>query len=128
MGSDDEDEVEATLDSDFEDDDEDFICDETFNANVAEMLSTFTKEGRISCMAHSLQLAVKDALEADKDAKNIVCRFKRILSFFYYSFFSKSTHWSGQFKEQSGGLDFIKPGETRWNSILFALERTSDVS
>lgn len=107
-----EEEVMALLESDFEDD-EDFISHDTFCSKVESALTALNSHGRVSCIAYSLNLAVKASLRVNLLASGIASIFKRIVSFF-----PNLTHWSRVLKDLPRGLCLIKLGDTERNSIF----------
>lgn len=75
---------------------------------------------RYSCLAHLLQLAVKDAINASTLVVDIMETTSKIVAFFH-----KSNHYYSQLKALSGQLGLLKPCVTRWNSTYYCLERVA---
>lgn len=90
--------------------------------DISEIIKPSSLE-QASCVAHSLQLVVKDGLAADATAGALICRLNDMITFF-----SRSNYWTKQLKLKTTGVDIRKHGTTRWNSLLYALEQVTDVS
>jgi len=71
-----------------------------------------------SCLAHLLQLAIKDAIKASPIVRDVTTRINTIVSYF-----NKSPSRCSQLTELTDGLKLIKPIAIRWNSLHNALHR-----
>ncbi|KAM7307910.1 hypothetical protein ISCGN_011546 [Ixodes scapularis] len=72
---------------------------------------------RVRCCAHTLQLAVNDALRDDKTVSELLKLLNSIINLF-----RRSSYWTGRLKEVCK-KDVVLASSTRWNSILAALNR-----
>jgi hypothetical protein len=75
---------------------------------------------RLPCVAHTLQLAIKDALKNTPFAVKLVDEASSVVVFFRRSLF-----WNAELKKLSGGLTLLADVPTRWNSSLIMLRRLS---
>lgn len=73
---------------------------------------------RNGCMAHLLQLAIKDAIKLCELVKLLLKKCKQIVNFF-----AKSSRWKDELKKETGGLTLVKSVEVRWNSDYKCLKR-----
>jgi hypothetical protein len=73
---------------------------------------------RNSCLAHLLQLAIKQPFTLNTYVRKLIGKVNSIVAFF-----SRSTHWRAKLKNKSGGLRLIKPCSTRWNSQYHCIKR-----
>jgi len=76
---------------------------------------------RLRCLAHTIQLAINDAIKTDEKVKDVVHYLNQVIKTFRKSPL-KSDTLSAKIKRQ-----LIPIGTTRWNSILFAAERMTEV-
>jgi len=83
--------------------------------DVLLMMAEFSST-RLPCMAHLLQLAVKDAIQSNPLVKEIKKKLSRTIKFF-----NKSTFWYRKLKLKYPSL--VKPWTTRWNSLYHCLKR-----
>lgn len=70
---------------------------------------------RNPCLAHLLQLAVKDAL---RPMRKLLERVNEVVNFF-----TRSNHYYDLLREKTGGIGLLKPCPTRWNSLYACLKR-----
>jgi hypothetical protein len=75
---------------------------------------------RLSCVAHTLQLSIKDALKCVPLAEKIIKESNAVVVFFRRSLF-----WNEELRKLSGGLTLLADVPTRWNSSLIMLKRLS---
>lgn len=82
-------------------------------------LEVFTDVGvRLPCIAHTLQLAIKDGLKKVSSAVRVVSEASAVVSFFHRSLF-----WCIELKKLTGGRKLLSSVATRWNSNLIMLRR-----
>lgn len=72
---------------------------------------------RLGCIAHGLQLVIKDTINSSSVAKKIVERVMAVITFF-----NNSNYWNSKLVLKTK-LSVVAPGATRWNGIIFAMER-----
>ncbi|EEC02755.1 conserved hypothetical protein, partial [Ixodes scapularis] len=72
---------------------------------------------RMRCTAHTLQLAVNDAIRDDKNVTELLKQLNSIINIF-----RRSPYWTSRLKELCG-KDVVPATGTRWNSIISALNR-----
>ncbi|CAG7719012.1 unnamed protein product, partial [Allacma fusca] len=90
---------------------------------------------RISCIAHTLQLVVKNALKNEMAGKEVGCKSRKkvaklmgkgaqLIAFVnkIVKFFQNSSLWLARLRK-SGGKGLVKHAETRWNYIYDVLSR-----
>ena len=77
-----------------------------------------TELRRNPCLAHLLQLAIKDAIKASSLVTAIVTRINKIVRFFH-----KSTFFYSELKAINGNLGLLKPCITRWNAQFACINR-----
>jgi hypothetical protein len=77
---------------------------------------------RNPCLAHLLQLAIKDTLRKCHFVEEIVKRVQKIINFF-----SKSPKFTEMLRERTKGYALLKIGITRWNSTFDALQRITSI-
>lgn len=80
-----------------------------------------TKMQRLGCNAHALHLVVTECIKKNTRAAEIKTRINKLISFFNYS----NRNTAELMRKQN--LKLIKPGDTRWNSLLYCLQRISKV-
>lgn len=76
---------------------------------------------RVRCAAHTLQLAVNAAIKADSDVSELLRTVSKVVNIF-----RRSPTMTSSLKENCG-KDLVPIGGTRWNSIVAALQRLSQV-
>lgn len=76
---------------------------------------------RIRCAAHTLQLAVNGAIRGEQASKELLDVVNRVINMF-----RRSPLWTGRLKELCK-KDLVPSTGTRWNSILAALKRLTQV-
>ncbi|EEC19108.1 hypothetical protein IscW_ISCW015007 [Ixodes scapularis] len=77
---------------------------------------------RIRCAAHTLQLAVNGAIRGEQASKELLDVVNRVINMF-----RRSPLWTGRLKELCK-RDLVPSTGTRWNSILAALKRLTQVN
>jgi hypothetical protein len=77
---------------------------------------------KISCTAHTLQLAINDAFKKTDDVRSIIGYVNSI-----NNFFRRSPKFAEKLRERCG-KGVIGIGKTRWNSILYSIQRFLEVS
>ncbi len=99
------------------------VTDEEINSAIDNVISEWStlktteeRRSRNSCLAHLLQLAIKDALNQEEVA-SIIKKVNAIITWFH-----KSNKYYTALRELSG-LALVKPCETRWNSTYHCLKR-----
>lgn len=113
----------SEVDSDLETDNED-SSDEDISLSPEEddLAGAFLDDIiRLRCLAHTLQLAINDAIKDDEEVSAIVKYLNSIIQTFRKSPL-RSDHLMKFISKQ-----LIPIGKTRWNSILFAAERLLEV-
>ncbi|CAG7821167.1 unnamed protein product, partial [Allacma fusca] len=113
---------------DLNEDDEEFLqtildadrleSDQNYNQLMEECIdwSRASLERR-GCLTHALHLTVMECLKNNPAADSLVNYLKKLVGFF-----SMSTYWHAKLMAKTG-KELIKPGQTRWNSVLAALNR-----
>lgn len=76
---------------------------------------------RIRCAAHTLQLAVNSALREDETALRLLTILNTTVNLF-----RRSCIWTEQLRDQCG-KDLVPASGTRWNSLVAALKRLTEV-
>jgi hypothetical protein len=110
--------------SDDTDDEESEGENEEHQSNTTDLVASSINEwgnlkvDRIGCMAHLIQLAVKDAISSSSYVKNLDNRLKEIVGFF-----RKSNHWYTKLRKMTSNIGVVQPGTTRWNSSYHSLKR-----
>lgn len=77
---------------------------------------------RLGCLAHALQLVIKEALNSSQIAKELIKIVSEMVSFFH-----KSNTWTDKLYRRTK-LHVVPIGKTRWNTVSIALERMLKVS
>lgn len=116
--SDDDSDADSVDSGDLSDDIEEVNMENDFE--VGELDLTGLK--RIRCLAHTLQLAINDSVKQIQAIKDMVKYLNSIITVF-----RKSAIRSQDLKRRIK-RSLIPIGKTRWNSILFAAERLTEVS
>ncbi len=75
---------------------------------------------RLPCVAHTLQLVIKDALKQVPSVDKSIKEASTVVGFFH-----RSLHWGCELKKQTNGLGLLAAVPTRWNSSLIMLRRLS---
>jgi hypothetical protein len=75
------------------------------------------------CMAHTLQLAVKDALESQKGVENVIALGRRIVGHFKHSTLAYNRLVEFQKVHKLPEHRLIQDEPTRWNSTFYMLVR-----
>lgn len=73
---------------------------------------------RNACLAHLLQLAVKDAITKCSFMVSISKKINDVVTFFH-----NSPKWTAKLKMRTNDLSLIRPVVTRWNSLYLSLQR-----
>lgn len=76
---------------------------------------------RMRCTAHTLQLAINDAIRDDKTVAELLKQLNSIINIF-----RRSPYWTSRLKDLCG-KDVVPATGTRWNSIISALNRLTQV-
>ena len=94
----------------------------TDNAANAMATARITRWKHIPCFAHTLNLIVKGALEADPSLVTLKKKCKDIITFFHHS--SKASDKLSEIQKQLGVPEkkLIQDIETRWNSTFYMFE------
>jgi len=133
-------EIDATLSSNADDDSDIYIIDnvpefdeeeeneiiedgedsESHSSTIMEALSSMSNHTfrRNGCLAHLLQLGIKDAVAASLTVKTVTKKLTEVVSFFH-----RSPKWSSKLKAITNGMVLIRPCTTRWNSLYLCLSR-----
>lgn len=77
---------------------------------------------RMSCLAHTLQLGIKDALSYSNDIVELIKKTNTIISWVHHSDQNVAS------LQSLSRLGLRKPNETRWNSTFLCLERLCTTS
>lgn len=99
---------------------EEFDLDENLNDILYQGLTGWNHAElkRNGCLAHLLQLAIKDAMKTNALVPKLTRRVNEMVTFF-----SKSPMWKDALRTQTNGLLLIKPIEVRWNSTYNCFKR-----
>lgn len=93
--------------------------------NSANIVSAVHKAGwkHYPCIAHTLNLVIKDGIKAVPEVVQLVTKFSSIVSFFHHS--AKATEKLKQIQKQLKVAEpkLIQSVETRWNSVFYMFER-----
>lgn len=93
--------------------------------NGANMVSAVHKAGwmHYPCIAHTLNLLVKDGMKAVPEVVQLLTKCSSIVSFFHHS--TKATEKLKQIEKQLKVAEHkrIHSVETRWNSVFYTLKR-----
>lgn len=73
---------------------------------------------RNPCLAHLLQLGIKDALKKFQNLKALKSKVTRAINFF-----TKSPKFYEKLRQKTQGLSLVKPCETRWNGFFDCCNR-----
>jgi hypothetical protein len=76
---------------------------------------------RLGCTAHALQLVLKDTIQKSGAALAISDYIGKLVTFFH-----KSSYWNSRLVKKTK-LAILRPGTTRWNSTIFAMQRILQV-
>lgn len=77
---------------------------------------------RLRCCAHTIQLAINDAVKSNPNIKELIVYMDHIIRTF-----KRSPKKTEELRSKGIKKALIKHGTTRWNSILFAAERLIEV-
>lgn len=116
--------VSHDLDQQFDEEAESDILDfenmESITETVYDTLSELNNSCAASngCLAHLLQLAIKDSLKKNEFASKLLDKVGKIVSFF-----GRSAMWTDELKKSSNGLGLVKPIDVRWNSSYLCIKR-----
>lgn len=77
---------------------------------------------KVRCAAHTLQLAVNAAVREDDKARALLATLNTTVNVF-----RRSCLWTERLKELCG-KDLVPAAGTRWNSLVAALIRLTEVS
>lgn len=80
----------------------------------------------IGCMAHTLQLAVRDALEAQNGIENVISLGRRIVGHFKHSTLAYNRLSTFQKVHQLPEHRLLQDEPTRWNSTYYMLVRLKE--
>ncbi len=73
---------------------------------------------RNGCLAHLLQLAVKDSIKSCNLVSKLIKKVNDVVTFF-----TRAAMWKEALLLETGNLTLVKPIETRWNSAYMSIER-----
>lgn len=76
---------------------------------------------RLGCVAHALQLVIKEALNKNSVAKSLIKIITETINFFH-----KSNVWTRLLKKKTN-FTVLGLGKTRWNTVSIVLERMLQV-
>ncbi len=98
----------------------DFELDDNRTEQIFDGLSSWDHANltRNGCLAHLLQLAIKDGIKSSSLVPKLVKKVNDIVTFF-----SKSCMWKEALKQKTNNLTLVKPIEVRWNSTFSCLQR-----
>lgn len=80
----------------------------------------------IGCMAHTLQLAVKDALESQKGVETVIALCRRIVGHFKHSTLAYNRLVEFQKVHKVAEHRLVQDEPTRWNSTYYMLVRIKE--
>lgn len=92
-----------------------------FSEGLYDPLNDLPVQGHLSCAAHTLQLAINDAIKSDTDSKDFLKYINKVMVFF-----KRSTRWRDELRnycKDSPRLYCV----TRWNSYLDMIKRFEKV-
>lgn len=94
-------------------------------AVVTDMVSAVQRAGwrHFPCLAHTLNLVIKDSLKAVPDLVQVLGKCSGIVSFFHHS--TKATEKLKVVQKQLKAVEHkpIQSVDTGWNSVFYMLER-----
>lgn len=96
-------------------------------ANMKNAIRDHINKPHLGCVAHTLNLCVKDALEEDASIVQLLKKCKALVSFFKHSVFASEKLRKMQ---QQMGLPELKVKQdvsTRWNSSLIMMSRLNEL-
>jgi hypothetical protein len=73
---------------------------------------------RNPCLAHLIQLAIKDSLTLSEFVTKLIRRINEIVKFFH-----RRSSWYSKLRSQNGNVSLLLPCVTRWNSQYHSLKR-----
>jgi len=73
---------------------------------------------RNACLAHLLQLAIRDSINSNPAVVSISKKVNDIVKFI-----NNSNKCLADLRSKTGGLSLVKPCATRWNSVYYCLKR-----
>jgi hypothetical protein len=88
------------------------------DSQISVIDSIETSWNRKKCLCHVINLIVKHGLKNTPSIHDLLSQAKKLITFF-----RKSNKNNDKLKSKTKGLGLRAPIETRWNSMLFALER-----
>lgn len=112
------------------DDSEDFDCNEEnmdgfehcreLDENIQNAILSWDHAQlvRNGCLAHLLQLAVKDSIKSSNLVSKMIKKVNDVVTFV-----TRSALWKEALKLETGNLTLVKPIETSWNSAYMSIER-----
>ncbi|XP_077536033.1 zinc finger BED domain-containing protein 4-like [Haemaphysalis longicornis] len=106
---------------DVEDCDEETTDENSLFVEDAEESVLIPAFKRVCCAAHTLQLAVHSALHQDESAQKRLETINKTVNVF-----RRSCFWTEQLREERS-KDLVPPSGTRWNSLVEALKRLTEV-
>jgi hypothetical protein len=102
-----------------------FITDNGANM-VKAGRDTFGKNKQIFCFAHTLNLVVKDAIEAVPEFQDIIIEVKNIVTYFKQTV--KAADKLREVQSSNGEpLKLVQEVKTRWNSTFYMLQRFANL-
>lgn len=111
---------DATTSTDFE---EDFTEERQDSSAEQKLLEAFGAGDikRNGCLAHLLQLGIRDAMNATKQVAALKKKVTDIVSFF-----NRRPHYKHLLKQKTGGLVLIPAVCTRWDATYYCFNRILD--
>lgn len=89
-----------------------------------EIENFFSSTGltRNACLAHLLQLAIKDSAKLSRPVMDLAKKLSDVITFF-----NRSSHHYTKLKDRAG-YSLVKPNATRWNSMFHGFKRLLKIS
>lgn len=96
-------------------------------ANIKSAVTDHLKITHIPCVAHTLNLCVTDAIEGNKEFKDVIKKCKTIVSHFKISNLAADKLKEIQKQMNCSVLNVKKDVPTRWNSTLIMIDRLLEI-
>jgi hypothetical protein len=93
---------------------------EEHSQNEQDQQVTICHAKRLPCIAHTIQLALKDAFRKVPSAEKVIKEASSVVVFFH-----RSLYWGCELKKKPDGRKLLSAVPTRWNSNMIMLRRLS---